>query len=225
MQASVHILPVVQRLADVRQVLHHDNGVLELTSVLHGLTRCLLDDVRESILVVRESLLDTPLGGVSLLESLECREHLLADSFGLLPVDEKWFRGSVVLEGTARDQHRLANIESNPSLVLGKFGGVLDFVFNSDVERPRIPVFLQSKFAHLGTRLVIEKVAPQFFLLGVQSKWNPEVGSATGLRNVPTDFVLTRGVTVELSGSVHEAGGRRPIRLRCTCCGVSGRRI
>jgi hypothetical protein len=38
-QASVHILPVVQRPADadIRQVFHHDDGVLKLFGVLHRL--------------------------------------------------------------------------------------------------------------------------------------------------------------------------------------------
>ncbi len=73
--------------------------------------------------------------------------HLLTDSFGFVPVDEQQFGGSIVLEGTARDQHRLANIESNPSRVLGHLSRIFDLVFDSNVECPRLAMFLQAKFA------------------------------------------------------------------------------
>ncbi|ERG98550.1 MAG: hypothetical protein J07HQX50_02590 [Haloquadratum sp. J07HQX50] len=149
--------------------------------------------------------MNAPLGSISLLESLQRRVHFLAELLGFVPVDQQRLGWRFVLERTARDQHRLANIEPNPSRILGQFTGIFDLVFDSNVECPRLAMFLQAKFAHARTRFVIEQVVSQLPLVWIQSKWNRKVGSATGLQNVPTDFVLTCVVAVERPGSIHEA--------------------
>ncbi len=62
----------------------HDDGILELAGVPHGLSRWLLDDVSESVLVVRESFFDASLGRIQLFEGFQRRVHLLTDSFPLM---------------------------------------------------------------------------------------------------------------------------------------------
>jgi hypothetical protein len=66
-KTPVHELAVVQSFTDVRQVFESDNGILELSGVLDGLPRCFLDNIRQCVLVVVESFVHAPLGGVSRL--------------------------------------------------------------------------------------------------------------------------------------------------------------
>jgi hypothetical protein len=69
-EASVHPLAVIEVFTDVREVFQHEDWLLKPTGVLDGTSRHLLDDVSECVLVVVESLLNPPLGGVTLLKPL-----------------------------------------------------------------------------------------------------------------------------------------------------------
>jgi len=57
---TVHVLPVVETLTDVRQVLHHQHRIFKLLGVLDGFPRRFLHDVGEGVLVVVEPFVGTP---------------------------------------------------------------------------------------------------------------------------------------------------------------------
>jgi hypothetical protein len=71
--------------------------------VLDGPPRRFLDNIRQSVLVVVESFVHAPLGGVSLLQTAKRREHLFAEVSRSTALDEHWLPWYVAFEGTARD--------------------------------------------------------------------------------------------------------------------------
>nr|CAA25389.1 unnamed protein product [Halobacterium phage phiH] len=101
-EASVHPFAVVEVFADVREVFQNDHRLLESAGVLDCLPRRLFDDVCECVLVVVESLVNPPLGGVTLLQSLQRCEHLFAEVTSAAAVDEQWVSRSALLAHSPR---------------------------------------------------------------------------------------------------------------------------
>ena len=197
----IHVRAVIQVLADVRQVLECDHRVVELPGVLDGFPRRLFDDIRERVLVVAESLVESPLGDVALLQAFQRRVHLLAEVSRSTTVDQQRRRRCGTLQDTARNQRALADIETDVRrIVTGLW--FIDRVLDGDVQGPCPAVLLQTKFTR--GRLTLEQVAPQRFLLGIDPQRNPEVRPTTGLRDLPDELVVTRFVAVEFRGAVDE---------------------
>jgi hypothetical protein len=146
-EASVHPLTVIEVFADVAQVFQHKDWLLEPASVLDGPSRRLFNDVSECMLVVVESFINPPLGGVTLLEPFQRREHLFAKVPSATTIDEQWVSRRVLLAGTAREQMGFTNIESDWCyVVVCRFVvRVFDRELDGDVERPRRAVALQAE--------------------------------------------------------------------------------
>ena len=132
-EMPIHPLSVVQMFADVRQIFENDNRVLEGTDVLDRLTRCLLDNICESVLVVVELFLNALLG-VSLLETAERREHLFAEVSGTTTVVDVRLGWSTVPKGTARQEFGFANIEPDIRRLVW-FSWLRNLVLDSNVKR------------------------------------------------------------------------------------------
>ena len=107
---TVHVLPVVETLTDVRQVLHHQHRILVLHGVLDGLPRRLLHDVGERVLVVREAVFNPPLGCVTLLEAFQGRVHLFAEMLRSTSATHERVSRRTVLEGTARNEGGFSDV-------------------------------------------------------------------------------------------------------------------
>ena len=198
-QAWVHVFAIVKPFTDVREVFHNDDGVLKLLSVFDDLTRHLLNDVGEGVLEVRETFVNTP-AGVTFLETLQSRVHLLTETFGttsfVTPKSGSCRRTTV--EGTARYQRSFSDIKPDRSTVIGFVVGGRNVKLDGDVEFPRGSVSLESELSGFNTTL--NESAPEFALFGVGSERYPE--SVTTVRDAPTELVCSIFGMVERGTSV-----------------------
>ena len=78
--------PIVQRLADVGEVIHHQYRPLELPGVLDHQPRRLLHDIGLGVQVVVEPFSHPPFAGVTRLKAFQGRMHLLAELLSLRAV-------------------------------------------------------------------------------------------------------------------------------------------
>ena len=107
---TVHVLPVVETLTDVRQVLHHQHRIFKLLGVLDGFPRRFLHDVGEGVLVVVEPFVGTPLRSVTLLQSFQGRVHLFSEMLRSASATHERVSRRTVLEGTARDEGGFSDV-------------------------------------------------------------------------------------------------------------------
>ena len=202
-ETAVHPFAVVEMFADVRQVFENYHGFLELLGVLDGLSRRFLHDVRQRVLVVVESLVNTPVS-VTFLETAKRREHLLAEVSRSPAIDQHRLNWSIVLTGTARQEFGFTDIETDRRRVV-RFLGFRDFVLNGDMQDPVGAVFLQSELA--DRHVAVKQVCPERFLSGVDTERNPEGVATSGLRNAPTKFVRSIAGVVKFPSTVRKSNG------------------
>ena len=199
-ETAVHPLAVIQMLADIRQVFEDDNRILELPGVLDSLSRCLLHDVGERVLVVIEPFVHTPLG-VALLETAEGCEHLFAEVSRPAAVVDVGFGWSTVLTGTARQEFGFTDVEADRRRVV-RLLRFRDRVLDGDVKHPVGAVLGQSELS--DCHVAVEQVVPQLALCGVDAERNPEGVATPGLRDAPAELVFSVVGVVETPSSVRE---------------------
>jgi hypothetical protein len=203
MQSTVHVRTVIQPLTDVRQVFEDDNRIIELLGILNSLSRRLLDNIRQSVLVVVESVITSPLCTVAFLQAFQRGVHLLAELSSARTVEQKrLFRRSVLREGTARQEFGFADVEANRCWVIRHLGG-FDLVFNSDVQHPVRPVLLQPELT--GRQLAVEQVDPEIALLWIDPQRNPEGVATPRLRHTPAELMSAVIGLIETKASVGES--------------------
>jgi len=123
---TVHVLPVVETLTDVRQVLHHQHRIFKLLGVLES--RPFLHDVGEGVLVVVEPFVGTPLEASRSFAVVSGVVHLFSEMLRSASATHERVSRRTVLEGTARDEGGFSEVE----------GGFFDVAW-----RHRPPLVLQ----------------------------------------------------------------------------------
>ena len=209
-ESPIHLLAAVEMFTDVRQVFKNDYRILELSGVLDGLSRRLLHDVREGVLIVVESFVHAPLG-VSLLKTAERREHLFAKVSGASAVVDVRLGWSPVPTGTARQEFGFANVEADRRRVV-RFLGFRNLVLDGDVKHPIRPVFLQAELSDRD--VAVEQVCPERFLSRIDAERNPEGVATPGLRDAPTELVRSVLRAVETPPSIREPNWMVVVQLR-----------
>ena len=203
-EVTVHPLAVIEVFPKVRQVFQNDARFVEGLGVLNCASRRLLNDIRQSVLVVVKAFVRPPLGGVAALKPSECREHPLPELSRPSAVEDERLDRSTVLTGTARQEFRFADVEADRRWVVRLFR-FRDGALNGDVKHPVRAVLGQAK---LPNRYVaVEQVRPQLALGGVDTEWNPERRATSGLRDAPAELVRSVFGMVEVPPPVREPTG------------------
>jgi len=200
-KTTVHPLSAVQRLTDVRQIFEDNYWLLKLSGVLDGLSARLLDNIRECVLVVVGTLVNPPIGGVTLSKTTERREHLFPKMSRVSTVNEQWVLWSTALDGTADEQRRFTHIEADRCRLFRRF--LLRYtVFDGDVQCPRRSGLAQSELAYRHVTIV--EAIPQLPLIGIDAKRYPKRGAAPSLWNAPAELVGPIGRVIQFPTPVRE---------------------